>query len=113
MSLLRWLVFLPVGLALVALVQLALVSFAEAVYFWLSAPVILFFGVVPAFCGGVPVYIAPRGRIGAAAFLTVFLLAEAISLLSVVPSWPIYPLVVRLYADAAVVVGALALSGHE
>lgn len=108
MTLLRWASFLPVGGVLIALAQMVTVTVAERIDWWFSAPLILFFGVIITGAGFLPTRIAPNPKIGAIILLTLFLLFEAIALISSLRTAEVYPSVMRIYADVAIVFGAIA-----
>jgi hypothetical protein len=103
---LRWIIFLPVGAILVGLAQIGVVTTAESMSWWLSAPLIIFFGVIPAGAGLIPTLIAPNRKIGATILLTLFILFEVIALLSSFTVMALYPFIMRVYADIAIIVGA-------
>ena len=106
-KLLRWLVFLPVGAVLVGLAQIGVVTTAEGISWWVSAPLIIFFGVIPAGAGLIPTLIAPNRKIGATILLTLFILFEVIALLSAFHAMTLYPFIMRVYADIAIITGAI------
>ena len=106
-KLLRWLVFLPVGAVLIAIAQVSVVMTAEGSSWWVSAPLIIFFGVIPAGAGLVPTIIAPNRKIGATILLTLFIFFEGSALLSAFYDMTFYPFVMRVYADIAIIFGAI------
>jgi hypothetical protein len=101
---LRWLAFLPVGAVLIAVAQWATVTHFA---WWISAPLIIFFGAVIAGAGYLPATIAPNPVIGCTILLTLFLLFEGIALASSFSAMALYPMMMRIYADATIVLGAV------
>ena len=106
-KLLRWLVFLPVGAALIGIAQAIVITTAEGSSWWVSAPLIIFFGVIPVGAGLVPTIIAPKRKIGATILLTLFILFEGGALLSSFRDMALYPFIMRVYADIAIILGAI------
>jgi hypothetical protein len=104
---LRWLVFLPVGAVLVGIVQVGVVTIAERISWWVSAPLIIIFGVIPAGAGMIPTIIAPNRKIGATILLTLFILFEGFALMSSFHNMALYPFIMRVYADIAIIAGAI------
>jgi hypothetical protein len=104
---LRWLAFLPVGAVLIAVAQWATVTTATHFAWWISAPLIIFFGAVIAGAGYLPATIAPNPVIGCTILLTLFLLFEGIALASSFSAMALYPMMMRIYADATIVLGAV------
>jgi len=107
MRALRWLAFLPVGAVLIAVAQWATVTTAMHFAWWISAPLIIFFGAVIAGAGYLPATVAPNPAIGCTILLTLFLLFEAIALASTFSTTELYPMMMRIYADATIVLGAV------
>ena len=107
MTLLRWITFLPVGGVLIATAQFLAITVAEAIAWWISAPLILFFGALIAMSSLIPVRIAPNRLVGAAILLALFILFEGIALASILPQTQFYPGIIRVYTDVAIVAGAI------
>ena len=105
---LRWIVFLPVAFVLIVVAQLVTMLLSEMMSWWNFVPLILIFGALISFSSVVPVRIAPHRVVGAAILLTIFVLLEAIALVSSFSSMSTYSFVVRLYVDVLVIVGAVA-----
>jgi hypothetical protein len=100
--------FVPTAAVLIALAQVAVVSFAERVAWYISAPIIVFFGVILAAAGMVPVQIAPDGKVRASVIVSLFVLFEVVALLSFIPDSPLHSVIARLYADLVIVLGTVA-----
>jgi hypothetical protein len=106
--LLRWIVFLPAAAVLIALAQFATVTAAESFSWWVSAPLIIFFGALIAFAGLLPTQIAPNPRLAAIILIVLFVALEVASLVAAFPEAETYPFIMRIYADTVVVCGAVA-----
>ena len=107
MKALRWLTFLPVGGVLIAVAQLATATAAANLAWWISAPLIIFFGAVIAGAGFLPARIAPNPMVGCTILLTLFLLFECIALVSAFSETALYPMIMRIYTDITIVLGAV------
>lgn len=107
MKALRWVAFLPVGAVLVAVAQWATATAVAHLSWWISAPLIIFFGAIIAGAGFLPTRIAPNPILGCTILLTLFLLFECIALVSAFSATALYPMMMRLYTDITIVVGAV------
>lgn len=108
MKTLRWLTFLPVAAILIGVAQLVTGGIATALPAWIAVPLVFFFGIVIALATMVPVRWTPNHKIAATILLSVFLLLEAVALLSQVGGISIAQVIVRILTDIFLVLGALA-----
>jgi hypothetical protein len=115
MTALRWFAFLLVGIVTIAIAQLLTGMLAKAAPWWISVPLVLFFGVVLTIATIVPVTMAPNPKIGATILLTLLLLFEIIVLVSQFPEMTVDERIVRILTDIYLCSGALraTTSGSE
>ncbi len=114
MIILRWIAFLPAAAVLVATAQLITGLVAESMAWWISMPLVVIFGVLIAIAANIPCgMICPTPKIGSTIFLTLFILLESVAFLGSVKemTWPV--LVIRLYTDVVIVVGAIGAATQE
>ena len=114
MIILRWVAFLPAAAVLVAIAQLITGIIAESMAWWISMPLVLFFGVIIFAAAMIPCgMICPTPKIGLTIFLTLFIPLEAIALFGSASemTWPV--LIIRLYTDIAVAFGAIGAATQE
>jgi hypothetical protein len=105
MTVLRWILFLPVGGFLIALAQVVVGTMAERLAFWVAAPLIFFFGALIAMASIIPCRIAPDPKVGATILLTLFALFEIFAFISFLPGASPFPVIARLYTDVVLVIG--------
>ena len=108
MIVIRWIAFLPTAAAFVAIAQFITTNIAESAVWWASIPLVLFFGVLIAGATYIPCGVmCPTPKIGSTIFLGLFILLELIALFGSVSQMTWLVLIIRLYTDILVVLGAV------
>ena len=107
MTILRWLAFLPIGLISIVITLFLTGALAEVAPWWISVPLVLFFGVILTMATILPVSIAPSPKIAATILLTLFLLFELIALFSQFGDMTGAERAVRILTDIYLCIGAI------
>jgi hypothetical protein len=107
MTILRWLVFLPIGFITIAITQFLTGFMAELAPWWISVPLVLFFGVILTIATIIPVNIAPNPKIGSTVVLTLFVLFELIALFDQFGDMNGAERTVRVLTDIYLCIGAI------
>lgn len=113
MKVIRWIVFIPLGMALMWIAQWAVGALVGTTQWWFSAPFILLFGALVAFAGAAGPWVAPNRQLAAAVLATLFVGFELLSLSVLLQHWQeagIYQIVIRLYTDFTLLIGLAAIS---
>ena len=105
MNILRWLLFLPIGLITIIVAQLLTGLLVLVVPWWVSIILVFFLAAAFTFASLLCVCIAPAPKVGAAILLTLFVLFEATALLSQFGGMTIAEIVVRFIVDFYLCVG--------